>query len=424
MSVIFYLIALVLAAIAVLFVVPVVLRRSPAIDESDRQQKNIEVARQRLDDLHQRESAGEITTTDANLIREEIERSLLQDVDPQDSDDQASKVHASGNAVRWAAIGIAVFIPLAAGALYLAVGEPGIVTTSSRAELAVSQQPESAPASAPTTQDFEQLTERLLTHLADNEHDVQGWLTLAQLFGAQRRFTEAAGTYKKVRELEGDSAEYLIREADAMAMANNGVLQGTPERLIEAALELDPQYTGALWLAGLAAGQRGDVNEAVAYWERAQQSTDNTEMLAELRRLIASGTAQLTATGDETEAVKNASSGATIMVKATIEPSLVDQIDPETSVFIFARAFNGPPAPLAVLKKQVKDLPATVRLDDSLAMLPNLTISAFDEVYVVARVSFSDAPQAQSGDFFGQSSPIRPGIDQELLEVVISQRVP
>ncbi len=424
MSVVFYLFALVLVALAVLIIVPVVLRQPPLTEHLERHRQNIRVARQRLAELKQRETANEIEAADAELIREEIERGLLDDIDEQTTDESDVARQGSVKAIRWVATGIAIFIPLAAGTMYLAVGEPGGVSHQPRGDRVAAQQSPAPDAETGQAQSFEQLTQRLLTHLATETDDVLGWRTLAQLFVAQQRFSEAAGAYKMVRELEGDSAENLVREADAVAMANNGVLQGQPERLIEAALQLDPEYTGALWLAGLAAGERGDVAVAVDYWMRAEQTTDNEEMLAEIRRLIESGTAELARIEGQESSGSTPSASPAITVTASVDQKVLAEVNPDTTVFIFARAHNGPPAPLAVVKKQVKDLPITVVLDDSLAMLPNLNISAFEQVFVVARISFAGTPQAQSGDYFGQSAAIRPGIDQDALHISISERVP
>lgn len=424
MSVVFYLFALALAVLAVLFIVPVVLRQISTKEYSDRHQKNIQVARQRLDDLKQRETAGEIGAADAELLREEIERGLLDDIQDQPTDESDTVPNASVKASRWVATGIAIFIPVAAGTMYLAVGEPDGITLNPHGEMVTAQQSPPTDEETGQAQSFEQLTQRLLTHLATETDDLLGWRTLAQLFVAQQRFAEAAGAYKMVRTLEGDNAENLVREADAIAMANNGVLQGEPERLIQAALQLDPEYTGALWLAGLAAGERGDVKVAVDYWKQAEKTTSNEEMLAEIRRLIESGTAELARIEGLDTVGSDLENNLVVTVKASIDPNVLTQVSPESAVFIFARAFNGPPAPLAVVKKQVKDLPITVELDDSLAMLPNLNISAFDQIFIVARISMAGTPQAQSGDFFAQSSPIRPGIDQDVIELSISKRVP
>ena len=95
---------------------------------------------------------------------------------------------------------------------------------------------------------------------------------------------------------------------------------------------------------------------------------------------------------------------------------------PDDTVFILARAAQGPNMPLAVLRKQVKDLPVKFTLDDSMAMQPQLKLSGFDQVVVVARVSRSGTPAAQPGDLQGLSGAVKPGTRG--LNIVIDSAVP
>ncbi len=423
MSVIFSLFALLLVVSAVWFIVPVILRGSRR-EISDRRQKNIEVAKHRLAELEQRENTGEVDPEDAAQIREEIETELYRDV--HNLTDSAEPVaNSSTGATKGVAVAVSVFVPLGAGVLYFLVGEPSGISIQPPATMATVQESEQEnDETGVDAQDLEQLTQRLMTHLATNTDDALGWSTVGQLFVAQQKYAEAAVAYKKVRELQGDSAEFLVREADARAMANDGVLQGQPEALILTALEIEPDNTGGLWLAGLAAGERGEVEVAMDYWQRAEQTTDNEEMLNQLRQLIEAGTAELERVGKSVSSRSDQTVAPVVKVQVSIESSILSKIDPDDTVFIIARAFNGPPAPLAAVKKQVKDLPISLELDDSLAMLPNLNISSFEQVLVIARVSRSGTAQSQSGDFFGQSEPVRPGVDHAVVEIVISEQVP
>jgi cytochrome c-type biogenesis protein CcmH len=62
--------------------------------------------------------------------------------------------------------------------------------------------------------------------------------------------------------------------------------------------------------------------------------------------------------------------------------------------------------PLAVQRLRVSDLPVTLTLDDSMAVMPAMRLSTFPQVVVGARISKSGQATPQSGDLEGQSDPI------------------
>ena len=107
----------------------------------------------------------------------------------------------------------------------------------------------------------------------------------------------------------------------------------------------------------------------------------------------------------------------------SLDPQLAAQVKPDDTVFVFARAAQGPRMPLAIVRKQVRDLPLSVSLDDSLAMSPAMVLSKFSEVSVGARISRSGNAMPQSGDLQGSKSPVAVGKDQRVA-ITIDSRVP
>jgi cytochrome c-type biogenesis protein CcmH len=205
--------------------------------------------------------------------------------------------------------------------------------------------------------------------------------------------------------------EVLVEYAEALALERGRALAGEPMRLLERALKIDPNHPKALTLAGTAAFEAKDYTRAIAYWERLQAQVPAD---SELGRALQAGLAQ----ARERAGAKPVPAGAeTIRGEVRLAAGLAGRTGPEDTVFVVARAAEGPRMPLAVLRKQVKDLPLAFALDDSLAMAPQMKLSGFPKVIVTARISKSGNAAAQSGDLEGASAPVQPGASGVVITV-------
>jgi cytochrome c-type biogenesis protein CcmH len=213
-----------------------------------------------------------------------------------------------------------------------------------------------------------------------------------------------------------------VERAEALGLAHGGQLDAEATRLLERALKLAPQDEKALTLAGTAAFAQGEYARAIQYW---QQLAARMPADSELGRALASGIAEARARmGDKAapaEKLRAATAGSVRGV-VRLAAGLAGKTSPEDTVFVFARAVQGPRMPLAVLRKQVKDLPLDFTLDDSMAMRPGLELSAFPHVIVSARVSKSGNPMPAPGDLEGESAPVVPGAKG--VAVTIERQIP
>jgi cytochrome c-type biogenesis protein CcmH len=112
-----------------------------------------------------------------------------------------------------------------------------------------------------------------------------------------------------------------------------------------------------------------------------------------------------------------------IQVSVALDPALEEKTSPEDTLFIFARAVKGPRMPLAIVRKQVKDLPLTVTLDDSQAMSPQMVLSNFPEVSIGARVSKTGNAMPASGDLKGEQTPVSFSQDKDVA-ITINEVIP
>ncbi len=301
-----------------------------------------------------------------------------------------------------------------------------------------------APGTRSRRPQVEAMAAQLAAKLEKEPGNAEGWVMLARTYYALNRHAEASAAFDKAVALVPDDAGLLADYADALGAAQGG-LRGKALELVDRALKADPTHWKALALAGTAAFDRKDYKQAVAYWEKMKAtvppgspiagSIDGS--IAEARELgglapsAAAAPPPVAAAAPRTGATKVAADpppasaalpGASLAGTVSLAPALAAKVSPTDTVFIFARAAEGPKMPLAILRKQVKDLPATFTLDDSMAMAPNFALSNFTSIVVGARISKSGNAAPQTGDFEGLSPAVKVGATG--LAVVIDRTLP
>ena len=187
-------------------------------------------------------------------------------------------------------------------------------------------------------------------------------------------------------------------------------MAGEPEPLLVKALAMQPDNLQGLWLLGIAQNERADYAAAITTWEKLLPLlSEDPRSQQQIRQLITDATqAQSTASDSEvsgTDATPTVESGS-LQVEVSVSAELIADLPPDTSVFVYAKAQQGPPMPLAVARSTVSQLPLSVTLSDADAMMPAMKLSAFDQLTVGARLSLSGDAIAQSGDLFGEVSGV------------------
>ena len=385
----FWLIGAALAAAALAWVLrPLLSAKSESVS---RRAANITIYRDQLRELGADLAAGTLAQADYERSRAELEARLLEDAGRPEAS------HAAPFAGRRLALLLGCAIPLVALTVYLVVGNPG--TLSRELEHGA------------TVQQLETMVGRLAARLRENPDDADGWALLGRSYGALGRFAESADAYAKAAVRAPRDAGLLVDFADALAMARGRNLAGEPEKLIQRALEIEPDNLKGLALAGTAAFERKDYARAADYWQR-------------MLPLVPADSEDALAIQENVAQAKSLAGIGEHGVRGTVSlsPDLKSKAAPDDVVFVFARAAEGPPMPLAVARARVRDLPYRFRLDDSMAMTPAMKLSAFPRVVVGARVSKSGNATPQAGDLQGASTPV--ANDAGEVRVVIDRVVP
>ena len=372
---------------------------------------NAAVYRDQLRELEADLRAGTLAPDQYEKAHLEIEARLIADVGTGDAPAETPR------GARGAALALGLAIPICALAVYLSVGNPSAVL------------PQAAGGANPhgmTVAQFEAAVVRLAARMKDNPEDAEGWMMLGRSYAVLGRFGEASEAYAKAAARMPRDAQLLADYADALAMAQGRTLQGEPEKIILRALAIDPDNVKALLLAGTAAFNRSDPRAAIRHWERVLGLLPKeSDMIQRVQASIAQARSLAGSPGGKAQVAKPAPAqgGSRVSGVVRLAPELAGKVAPGDIVFIFARAAEGPRMPLAILRKRAGDLPAEFTLDDTMAMAPQMKLSAFPRVIVGARVSKSANATASPGDLQGLSAPVNVGaksvsvvIDTELRE--------
>jgi cytochrome c-type biogenesis protein CcmH len=437
---IFFLVgALLLLALALGFLI-LPLMRSGA-QSAGRDRAVVSLYRDQLLELSADHAAGTISPEQFNSGRHELERRLLEDIG------QSGPAPAASRPARLTAAGIGAFVLILPIGLYLALGTPsamGPVPTEAQSAEAQGQGGGEKGAPHPITQEqVLAMIDQLAKRLEQSPGDGDGWAMLARSYSYVRKFPEAVKAYQKATELLPGDAHLLADYADSLAMTQSQRLAGEPMKLVRRALAIDPKEVKALALAGTDAFDRRDYPSAIGFWEQAIKAGPPDPQLAqqlqvdvtEARRLsggaapaplVASAELPAAATPREAQAGSNegAAAAGVAIVKGRVQlaAALAGKAAPTDTLFVFARAVQGPRMPVALLKRQVKDLPLEFALDDSMAMMPSMKLSNFSSVVIGARVSKAGDAMPASGDLQGFSAPVKVGASG--VDVRIDQVVP
>ena len=436
----FFLLAalLVVLAVALLLAGPLRARANAsasAARESDQRATNIALARERRAELLAALEAGQIDRDTHERETEQLELALATDL-------EASPEREIRDGALPAAVIVAVFVPVTAGALYLHLGDPGALERVPAAPSASNGQASAAggaggapdsgePARPPA---LDELLPRLEERLARNPDDLQGWRLLGRSYLGMEEFERAAVALERAVALDDQDAPTLGQLAEALAMGRGGALAGEPVTLLERALAIDPDDPQGLWLRAIAHQQAGEHRDALERFERLRAAiATDTAAVATIDDMMARSRAALgdaapaaeapardaapfgdTAEGDAApvgEAGEPAGepgaggpdgTSASVSLRVDISPEARDASDPDDTVFIYARASEGPPMPLAVSRRRVADLPLDITLDESMAMMPGMSLADFPTVTLGARVSPSGDAIAAPGDWYAE----------------------
>ncbi len=360
--------------------------------------------RQQLEQLAALKQSGVLGDAAYDQARQALERRIVDAV----VNTPTSSIAVAPTTSKPLLLGIACFVCVVVVAGYAWLGTPRALNNDLAA---APPAPTDAAAKGHevTLAQIEAMIDKLVLRLKDKPQDPDGWAMLGRSYAMIGRHEQAAPALKQALALRANDAVLLTDYADALAMVNGRSLDGEPNALVEQALKLDPNLLKALSLAGTHAFNRHDYKGALKHWEKMLTLAPDTEMAKQIQSDVDEAR-KLAGVGSASTPDKPAmATGASVSGTVTLAPALAAKARPDDTLFVFARATQGPRMPLAIVRKQVKDLPLTFTLDDSMAMTPAAKLSSASLVVVGARISARGDATPQPGDLQGFSAPVSPG---------------
>lgn len=380
------------------------LRQRPPSESSHPGHGNLKILQDHFRQLNEELANGQLTHEQheqavGDLERRVLEEEKLIDADPQDTDRKAPRT----------ALVLGLLIPLLTLGMYDRLGHPDALN------------PRPQAAQPPGEIDIAQvnaMVEKLAQRMAQEPNNAEGWTRLARSYAMLQQFEQAQKAYVHTIAISPPNAQLLADLADIQAILQGQSTLGEPENLANRALKIDPRNVKAMALAGSAAFERQDYARAATLWAEALPLAPAD---GELAKAIEGGLAIARArSGTSPQTAVPTQAQITGVVR--LSPALAGRVSPGDTLFIFARAAEGPRMPLAIVRSTAQNLPLRFTLDDSSAMSTQTRLSQFKTVIVGARISKSGEASPRSGDLIGQSMPV--SHLSQALEIVIDASQP
>jgi cytochrome c-type biogenesis protein CcmH len=436
MTVFLLLAALMLAAALAIVLRPLLSRHAPGDPAA--------AARRRMQALNEAHAAGVLTDEEFAAKRAELGDKLLTAINPTAAPRSRTTFMAAAT--------VALVIPAAALVLYRMVGDPRALDPAALTAAPAQEAP------AGHGGEMDQAIAGLAAKLAKNPDDAEGWALLGRAYLETQHFAEGRDALKHAHDLVPGDADLSVALAEAMTLASEShQIDAETRALIDSAMKTDPNNQRGTWLLGVAEYQAGRFDAAIAKWNRllellpkdstVTQSVKDQIARAEAERdgreppppTMAPSAASGASSGSTASAPSGAAGAAPrptasaanaspasapastpaaatpkagtdggphLTVKVMLDPALTSKVAPGDTVFVYAKAANGPPMPLAIQRLRADQLPATVVLTDGMGMMPSMRLSQFPQIIIGARVSKSGNAIAQSGDLQTISKPL------------------
>lgn len=405
-----------LSAIALAFFLVPWFKAARAETALPRQGVNTLLFRDRLQELENERETGRIDAEQFAQLKSELEINFLADAQAEENAPQATS-----KAPRWGAIAIVAALPVMSIGLYLVEGQWSAVNTwletKKRWEPLIEgslQGKQVSPEDAKdlTAGDYIRVLQAILQRNPDH---VAGWLDLGRAYMQMGLFHFAESAFQRASSLVPEDPELMLLVIESKLGQGKGSLDDKGLALLNDVIKLDPANPKALMIMGMAAYGRGDYDKAIAVWQSLLQVTPPE---SEGAKILQSSIERARAKRDGSGASSSVT-GPQLAVAVSVPSQVSVPQDGSWTLFVYAKAVNGMPMPVAIKKMPYTQSSVQVTLNDQDAMAPMAKLSTSQSVKVYARLSKSGQAMPQSGDYMAESAemPVQASMAPVSLEI-------
>ncbi len=343
------------------------------------EQANIDIFRDQQLQYQQQLERGEISAAQQIQMLAEAEQLLLNNTATAESQQGAENVMTQGI---WLLPVLILGISLASIEIYRSLGS-GVdqQIAESLAERLVSQQSPVTP----------ELIARITERVKQRPDNLYYWTILAEDAVASGKMSMAADYFAEAIRIQPNEPYLLGQYAQALFFVDANRFSGRVIAALDRAYGADSQNQTVLGLKGIQAFQEADYPLAISYWQSAAKGLNPA---GESWRALQGGIQQARELGG-IESI--ASDSVVVSIDLSLDPSI--QFAPDQTVFVAIIEAGGSPMPLAARKLVASDLPLTLVLNDSDALMAGRSLADVANIKVVARLSSSGSATPQLGDW-------------------------
>ncbi len=379
-----------------------------------RTDSNEDVYQDHVDELEQTLVRGEIDAAELEGLKRDLEKTMVEE--NHMGSDMSDRPIISSFKSRIPVLTLVFLLPIFSMLLYSMLGAKKDWEIYQLATTRVHAPTEGLTALT------DELIASLQSRVKEKPDNAQNWYLLASTAIEQGSFEEAVRAYRQVLKIEPNAPTIKAELAQALFLRAGNTITPEVRKHANEVLAVAPNMPTALGLAGIDAYRSGEYQTAIDHWKKAVVQLDpDSDAAKALNGGIARSTVALSKSGEQTTA--DGQNELSVTVKVSLGKSVAN-VNKTDTVFVYARAFQGPPMPLAIQKVTVAQLPVTLTLDNSMSMMKGMDLTAFPQIEVIARVSSSGSATPQPGDWQAKQGPIIVSSQKAPIKLKISEQIP